>query len=378
MRPLLAFPGEPEELLTRLPAALDGTGPGLLPLPADHAARERVIEVCRPDLPLERDDVALVVPTSGSSGEPKGVLLTASALRASAAATLERLGGPGQWLCALPVTHVAGVQVLVRSVLAGIEPVVVGRRTLADAAKDLREGRRYVAVVPTQLRRALADPAETAALASFDAVLLGGAATPPALLATARCAGVPVVTTYGMTETSGGCVYDGIPLGATRVVLDGEGGQVRRIRLGGPTLAVGYRLRPDLTADAFHDGWFTTSDLGRWDGPRLQVLGRVDDLVVTGGEKVAPTAVEAALVEHPAVADVCVLGVPDAEWGSRIVAVVVLRQPLAIEQAREHVTSRVSRVAAPRELVAVAKLPVLASGKVDRLAVRRLVEERDG
>jgi O-succinylbenzoic acid--CoA ligase len=142
-----------------------------------------------------------------------------------------------------------------------------------------------------------------------------------------------------------------------------------RIRLGGPVLGLGYRLRPDLTAAAFAGGWYATGDLGTWDGSRLNVLGRADDVVVTGGEKVAPAAVEAALATHPAVADVAVVGVPDEEWGSRVVAVVVLREPLTLEQARAYVAERVSRVAAPRELRVVPALPLLASGKVDRRAL---------
>ncbi len=329
-------PAVVEQLLPALADALDGGEP-VLPLPADEALAARVLAAVRPDEPMEHPGTCLVVPTSGSTGEPKGVLLTADALRASAAATLARLGGPGTWDLRLPVTHIAGVQVLVRGLLAS-------------------GPRRYTAVVPTQLRRSMSE------LTAYDAVLVGGAACPAPLLAQAREAGVRVVTTYGMSETSGGCVYDGVPLDGVEV----EAGA--RIRVRGPVVAQGYRLRPDLTAEAFADG-FLTSDTGVLEDGRLRVLGRADDVVVTGGENVAPAAVEEALLSHPAVVDAAVTGVPDDEWGQRVVALVVLRAPLPLAEARDHVAARAGRVAAPRELRVVDALPLLPSGKVDRRAL---------
>jgi O-succinylbenzoic acid--CoA ligase len=348
--------------LDNLAAALDGSGPPLLP-----SIDPRVLAALRPQEPLEHDDVAVVVPTSGSTGEPKGVLLTADNLRASAAATAERLGGHGQWLLAIPATHIGGLQVLVRSLLAGTEPVVLSGSTTVEAFETatarLTGPRRYVSLVPTQLRRLVGSPA----LREYDAVLLGGAAAPPALLDEARAAGVRVVTTYGMSETSGGCVYDGVPLPGVRVEV-GE-----RIVLSGPVVARGYRLRPDLTAQAFTGDRFLTSDVGELAGDgRLVVLGRADDVIVTGGEKVAPAAVEAALAAHPAVDEVAVVGVPDEEWGTRVVAAVVLRagQALTLPQARDYVAARLSRVCAPRELRVVEALPLLPSGKIDRDRLR--------
>jgi O-succinylbenzoic acid--CoA ligase len=345
--------------LELLAAALDGSGPPLL-----TSTDPRVVAALRPDEPLESDDVAVVVPTSGSTGEPKGVLLTADNLRASAAAAAS-VAGRGQWLLAIPPTHVGGLQVLVRSLLAGTAPVVLEGSTTVQAFEAatarLTGPRRLVSLVPTQLRRLLASPA----LREYDAVLLGGAAAPAGLLRSAREAGVRVVTTYGMSETSGGCVYDGVPLPGVRVDVAG------RIRLSGPVVARGYRLRPDLTATAFAGDTFTTDDLGELDDAgRLVVLGRADDVVVTGGEKVAPAAVEEALAAHPAVADVAVVGVADEEWGQRVVAVVVLRAPLTLEQAREHVAQRLPRAAAPRELRVVDALPLLPSGKIDRVGLR--------
>ena len=364
-RPVLALPAVAgPELQAALLAALDGTGPALLPLPTDPAEAARVRAVLRPDEPEPDEEVALIISTSGSTGEPKGVLLTAACLTASARAAEQRLGGPALWLLTLPVTHIGGMQVLLRALLAGAPPVVSTDLVAGTAA--LPEGRRHTSLVPTQLRRALAEPAASDALASYDVVLLGGAAAPPALLEQARTAGVRVVTTYGMSETSGGCVYDGVPLpGVTASVGD-------VISLSGPVVARGYRLRPELTAESFAGDTYTTNDVGRWDGDRLVVLGRADDLVVTGGEKVAPAAVEAALAELPAVSEVVVVGVPDAEWGARVVAHVVLRPgaSLTLEQAREHVAARLGRRSAPRELRLVGALPVLPSGKPDRAALR--------
>lgn len=365
-RPLVEVPAVPgPRLYDALRAALDGTGPAVLPTSPDPVEASRVHAALRPDLPLEDDEVALVVPTSGSTGEPKGVLLTAACLTASATAAAERLGHPTAWLLALPVTHVGGLQVVLRALASGTEPVVADR--LAGA--ELPPGRRCTSLVPTQLRRLLADEGATAALMTYDAVLVGAAATPPALLQQARDAGVRVVTTYGTSETSGGCVYDGAPLAGVQAQVRDDG----RIVLAGPVVARGYRLRPDLTAQAFAGEAFTTGDLGRLepDG-RLTVLGRADDVVVTGGEKVAPAAVEAALAAHPAVAEVAVVGVPDAEWGARVVAAVVL-QPgaaLSLDEVRDHVAARVSRVAAPRELRVLPALPLLPSGKVDRAVLQ--------
>ncbi|MCW2613327.1 MAG: AMP-dependent synthetase and ligase, partial [Frankiales bacterium] len=257
-------------------------------------------------------------------------------------------------------THIGGVQVLVRSLLAGTTPQVLEGPFTAQAfaAVRLTGERRYVSLVPTQLRRLLDAGAD---LTGYDALLLGGAAAAPSLLERARDAGAHVVTTYGMSETAGGCVYDGVPLDGVRVSLsDGL------VRLAGPVLASGYRLRPDLTATAFGPDGFTTSDLGRLDDGVLTVLGRADDVIVTGGEKVAPLAVEAALQTHPAVVEAGVVGQPDDEWGARVVAHVVLRGPLTLDEARDHVSATLPRAWAPRELVAVTDLPVLASGKLDR------------
>jgi O-succinylbenzoic acid--CoA ligase len=313
------------------------------------------------------DPAPLVVETSGSTGEPKRVVLSRKALRASADATAARLGGHGQWLLNLPPTYVAGLQVLFRSVRAGTEPVVQDG-SFADAAARLTGQRRYVSLVPTQLHRMLDDPAEVEALRTFTTVLVGGANVPQPLRERAAAAGVTVVATYGMSETCGGCVYDGMPLDGVAVALSAEG----RIRLAGPVLFDGYEGRPDLTAEVLRDGWFVTSDVGRLDEDgRLQVLGRVDDVLLSGGVNVPAPAVAARLLEHPDVTEAEVVGVPDDEWGQRVVAFVV--GTIDLDTARDWVSAVHPRSWAPRELRRVDAIPLLHNGKVDRRALQQAV-----
>ncbi len=304
----------------------------------------------------------LVVVTSGSTGRPKRVLLSRRAMRASADATHRRLGGPGRWLLALPPTNVAGLQVLFRSVRAGTEAVVVDRPAGIPGGGS---GRRYLSLVPTQLHRALAAPRDLEALSRLDAVLVGGGPLGPADRAAAEAAGVPVVATYGMSETCGGCVYDGAPLDGVAVKLDAG----RQVLLAGPVLFDGYADDPDQTAAALQDGWLRTHDLGRLDDDgRLLLLGRADDVVVSGGVNVPSHAVAAALRRHPRVREVEVVGRPDPEWGERVVAVVVASGPVPLEELRALVRPRAW---APTQLVRVDALPLLPGGKVDRVAVRR-------
>lgn len=313
----------------------------------------------------------LVVQTSGSSGGPKDVVLSHAAVIASARATLARLGGPGHWLLALPVSGIAGIQVIVRSVLAGREPVVLADHPSLRAAIDALDAstRRYTAVVPTQLYRwAAAD--ELSALAELDAVLVGGAALNSDLQSAAEAAGIHLVRTYGMTETCGGCVYDGLPLDGAEFHIDDDG----QILLRGPMLFDGYgshRRQPG--------SWFATADRGRvLDDGRLQVLGRMDETVISGGVNVSLPAVEEALRRAPGVSAVAVVGVPDAEWGTRVVAAVVLREGSTADLAelRDAVEAAgLSRTWAPRQLVTLAELPMLASGKVDRERLRQLAAD---
>lgn len=366
-------------LVPALAAALDGAGPALLPLPTG-GTRGGVLAALDPSRPLERDDVALVVPTSGSTGDPKGAMLTAAALRHSAAATHDRLGGPGQWVLALPVSSIAGLTVLVRSLQARTRPQVVdvyggfSVDAFAAATDRLAGGvRHYTALVPTQLRRLLDAGVD---LSTYDGVLVGGAALSPDLRDRAIAVGVPVVATYGMSETCGGCVYDGEPLDGVDVTIGADG----RVSIGGPVVFAGYRLRPDLTDTALVDGRHVTQDLGRWssDG-RLEVLGRVDDVIVSGGVNVPAAMVERVLDGHPAVAVCAVLGRPDPEWGERVVAVVQpvdASLPPALDELRSFAAGRLEPAALPREVVVLGMLPVLASGKPDKAAVRTVLRDR--
>jgi len=308
------------------------------------------------------------VSTSGTTGPPKGALLTASALKASAEAAHRRLGGPGRWLLALPAYHVAGLQVLVRSVVAGTTPIAVpaafDAAELVSAVASLGPGRRYASLVAAQLDKALLDPGAAAALASLDAVLIGGGPMPAGIAEKATAAGISVVRTYGMSETAGGCVYDGVALDGVQVRLD-DG----RIVLGGVTVAKGYR-NPVLPDPFAEPGWFRTDDLGAVDDSGvLTVLGRADDAISTGGLTVLPQLVEAALATHAAVADCAVFGVADARLGQRVVAAVVVAagSPApTLDELRSHVAQTLDPTAAPREIHVVDELPRRGIGKIDR------------
>ncbi|MFC6288008.1 AMP-binding protein [Nocardioides sp. GCM10027113] len=305
----------------------------------------------------------LMVETSGSTGRPKRVVLSRRAVLASVEASARRLGTSGRWLLALPASYVAGVQVVCRSLVAGAPPLLLEEQGNVAAAVDA--GAELVSLVPTQLHRLLEDPAETTALASLHTVLLGGGPIDPALRARAEGAGVRVVATYGSAETAGGCVYDGLPLDGVALAIGTDG----RIRIGGPTLFDGYDGDPALTAEVLVDGWFLTSDAGRLDEDgRLHVLGRLDDVVVSGGVNVPTPAVAARLREHPAVREAEVVGVPDEEWGHRVVAYVV--GELSLADVRDWVAERHPRSWAPREVVVIDALPLLPNGKVDRVALR--------
>ncbi|MGM0385250.1 MAG: AMP-binding protein [Actinomycetota bacterium] len=352
--PLTAGPvGTGPDAVATLYAALrravdDGAGPGLL-MAADPSAAARVTQ------PL--DGVDVVIATSGSTdGRGHLVGLSLDALVASATATHQRLGGPGQWLTSLPVHHVAGFQAVLRSVLAGIPPVVHHSGHLAASVAELRDDvPRYLSLVPTQLVRALTDPG---LLARFDAVLVGGAALAPDVAARAREAGVRVVASYGMTETAGGCVYDGVPLAGARVrLVDG------RVQLAGPMLATRYVDAPDQPF-IYDDGerWLATADLGEWADGRLRVLGRSDDVIVSGGINVAPRVVEEALARLGGTW--VVVPVPDAKWGQLVVAVGSLEHSLADVRAA---TAHLAPAERPRAVVRGEAI-LLGPGKVNRRA----------
>ena len=401
---MLNGPADSPRLIGPLRAALDGSGPAILPvdagLPASQVAA--LLEAFAPDEVVVggertgrsgrgvREETAVIIGTSGSTGAPKGVELSASALLASARASMARLGARHgeRWLACLPVTHVAGLQVLVRSLESGTDPVVA---QVGDAGAVAAS---HVSIVPTQLARLMDSADGMAALAGFSSVLVGGAAASAAVLDGARAAGVRVVTTYGMSETCGGCVYDGVPLDGVSVRAGTDG----RLRISGPVLMNGYYGQPELTASVLADGpvpgsavpggrdsrhpggrppalpEFVTSDLGYIDeAGKVVVRGRADDVINTGGHKVVPGEVAAVLSTYPGVKDVVVVGRPDPEWGERVTAVIVPEDqeyPPTLELLRIHVRAALPRYACPTEVVLADAIPVLSNGKPDLARLR--------
>ncbi len=316
----------------------------------------------------------LVVETSGSTGQPKRVRLSRGAMRSSVDGTHGYLGGRGQWLLALPAHHVAGLQVLYRNVRSRQQPVVLADQSTgswAEAVAAMSGPRRYTSVVPTQLVRLL-EAGAVAPLADLDAVLVGGGPLDPHRRREAADAGVRVVMTYGMSETCGGCVYDGYPLDGVALKVDGQG----EVLLAGAVLFDGYddgsgSIDETATASVMEAGWLHTSDLGRLDDDgRLQLLGRRDQVVVSGGLNVPGPAVEQMLGRHRRVAEVAVVGVPHPEWGEQVTAVVRAVDGVPVlSELRDLVEPRAW---APQALVLVDALPHTSNGKVDRVALREL------
>ena len=375
-----------EPALKALADALHGEGPAV----ELSAGADGNIVISTVETP-GYEDAAVVVRTSGSTGTPKATVLTVNALAASSVATAFALKGEGQWLLALPVQYVAGVQVLVRSLFAGTRPWAMDLSggftpdAFTAAAQELTDKLRFTSLVPTQLRRLLDSPsAETlAALRRFNGILLGGGPASPELLADARDAGARVITTYGSAETCGGCVYDGVPLEGVDVQLAEDG----RILLGGTTIAAGYLDAPELTAEAFveDDGvrWYRTNDLGSLDADgTLTVLGRADDVVITGGVKVSAAQVQAELEKVDGVLAAFVAGVPSAEWGQALAAYVALADS-SPDRIRDFSAGAAWAPKlgplAPKTVLAAGELLMLPNGKPDRLAMTvRLTELHQG
>lgn len=387
------------------------------------------------------EPIALVVGTSGSTGTPKRTALTAGALAASAAATENFFEGnanvTSQWLLALPAHYIAGAQVLARSVLAGtapviarsvIEPVHFSPEVFLQAVEQMSSARRFISLVPTQLHKLLesadTDPRLGAeiheALSSFTGILLGGAPASADLLAAASALGLNTVTTYGSAETAGGCVYSGSVLPGVRVELvpeegmpavpdvEGKPAQVGRIWISGAHLASGYIGDTARTAEHFFtaaDGtrWYRTDDYGLLspvaapgsDGncseQRLQVLGRSDDVLISGGVKISARAVATVLEEHPAVREACVVGLPDARWGTAIAAAVTLvpsalapsaagngMSPALTEDLcallRARCAEKLGAPAAPKQLSILPDFPLTSTGKPDRAEIYSILD----
>ncbi|WJY67251.1 2-succinylbenzoate--CoA ligase [Corynebacterium auris] len=363
-------PADPLAILPDLEQALAGQR-SLLPVPTNDATRANLLRTTQ-SVGTEIDpDVALVVATSGSTGTPKGAQLTTANLVASADATHQHLGGEGQWLLSMPAAFIAGIQVLVRSMVAGVEPEFLdlsGGFNVAEFAAKSRTlaatGERcYTALTPLQLAKATSTLDGIEALRRFSAVLVGGAAINPRLLDSARKLRVRVVTTYGSSETAGGCVYDGRPIAGAKVKIRGG-----RIHLGGPMVAHGYRNLPGHEAFA-EPGWFATSDAGSLHDATLSVHGRLDNVIDSGGLKLHPEVLENVLLGVAGVTSACVVGVPDERFGQRICA--AYTGSASVAQVMEAL-DELPRWQVPKELTPVPALPLLGPGKVDRAAVREL------
>lgn len=361
----------PHTVFDALRVALAG-GPAVFPLPPDT-------QLDAPDTVHLR--TAVVVQTSGSTGNPKRVALRADALLASAAASTSALGMPGRWVLALPAHYVAGVNVLARSIASGTEPVMMQEGhfdpfAFAVAANGLgprtREAPgRFTSLVPTQLARLLEQDELLETLRSFDRILVGGQATPPALLARAIEAGLNVTRTYGSSETSGGCVYDGVPLSGVRLAItDGQ------VELGGPTLAEGYLGEKQRTDASFfmRDGirWYRTGDSGDLIDGVLQVTGRLDDVIKSGGIAVSLARVERVVRTLSGLTEAVVVPAPSAEWGTVPVVVSTVEADLTL--VRTAVADALGAAARPVRVLVVAQIPLLASGKPDRRALREMVQ----
>ncbi|NQD88038.1 AMP-binding protein [Paenarthrobacter sp. CM16] len=365
-----------DPVLKALMAALHGEGPAV-EIVLDQTGAPRAV-------PVETgvEDAAVVVRTSGSTGTPKATVLTIDALAASSVSTAMALRGEGQWLLALPLQYVAGVQVLVRSLYAGTRPWVMDQsngftpEAFTAAAEELTDKIRFTSLVPTQLQRLLDSPApETlAVLRRFNAILLGGAPASAELLASARAQGLKVVTTYGSAETCGGCVYDGEPLDGVEVRI-GEGELEGRILLGGDTVAAGYLDAARASKAAFfeEDGvrWYVTGDLGELsDDGTLTVLGRADDVIITGGVKASAAYIQSRLEGLDGVTAAFVTGVPSREWGQAVAAYVAVTDPSP--EGLKGFTARREQalgVLAPKTVLADKELPMLPNGKPDRMAM---------
>lgn len=353
-------------------------------------------------------DAVAIVRTSGSTGTPKQTVLTTAGLTASAKATEEFLGGAGQWLVGLGLHYVAGLAMVSRSIVAGAVPVAMEPGSFTTelfiaSAKKLTHDFRAVSLVPTQVARIFdADQPDSIrqaginALKSFDAVLIGGARMPARLREQVDEAQINTFTTYGMSETCGGCVYNGHTLpGVELDTVESSAGS--RIRITGPVVAAGYFDRPELTFQHFgtHSAdsplagrrWYLTDDLGAVTttdtGQNLELFGRVDDVINTGGVKVSAQRIQSALESHPSIREAFVTGIDDPQWGQRVCAALVPTSPIPkaavtdslLDELRTHVRSRLGPAAVPKSWNLLSTLPLLPNGKTDRARLKATFEE---
>jgi len=339
---------ESPQITESLRAALAGTGPALA-----FAATSRS---------HVSPEIAIVIPTSGSTGTPKEVAYTADAIRASARASHSYLGAEtgDRWSLLLPINHIAGVNVLVRSLELGSD--VIDNRL--SGKSQTFESAEFTSIVPTQLHRALNGDQELLRhLQSAKKVLVGGAASNAALLRAAQQMDVDVITTYGMSEMSGGCVYDNSPLPGVNVEINNEG----FIRLRGPMMAAGYLNEPDVWMAATGDGWFTTQDFGTLSAGLLTVSGRADDVIISGGENISLSTIDALLNNHFAPQRFIAFGLPDQEWGTKLC--LASDSEMNRDAISDVLRSEFGKFAVPKEFQRVDVLPMRGIGKPDRAAL---------
>lgn len=361
---------DPLAIMPDLEAAIAGQC-AVLPVPKNDRHRAETLRTTMRAGQSIDDSVAVVVATSGSTGTPKGAELTPVNLVSSADATHQFLGGPGQWLLAMPAHHIAGLQVLVRSMVAGVEPAFVDLTSgfhvseFAARTDELASTgeRMYTALTPMQLNKVMSTLAGIEALRLFDAVLVGGGRINPKMLSSAAKLRINVVTTYGSSETAGGCVYDGTPLAGAKVRVTGG-----RIHLSGPMVARGYRNIPDHEAFA-EPGWYATSDAGELVGGVLRVTGRLDNIIETGGLKLQPEVLEEFMLDLDGVTGACVVGVPDDRFGHQVCA--AYSGSAAVSDLMEAFDD-LPRWQVPKDVRHLREMPVTGPGKVDRIAVREL------
>jgi O-succinylbenzoic acid--CoA ligase len=345
--------------------------------------------------PLDLNELQGVIFTSGTSGVPKGAMLTFGNHFWNALGSTARLGmlPSDRWLSPLPLYHVGGLAALFRCCLFGATLVLQAGFEAEAIQESLEDGQiSLVSLVPTMLYRLLPQVDWTAT--RLRAILLGGAAAPQELLAQALLYKVPIALSYGLTETASqaatmllegvekkpGSVGKGLLYTHLRIVDNQERGlpegEIGEILVSGPTVMVGYYAAPDETRQALRGGWLHTGDLGYLDGEGdLWLVQRRSDLIVSGGENVYPVEVETVLRQHPAVADVCVVGVPDLEWGQQVMAMVELEVEQEMEEGEllAYCRSRLAGYKQPRRLIFVEALPQTASGKIDRRQVLKLL-----